>query len=76
MGRWTMAVALLLWPMAVMAQEPAKEAAANITSYPASFFADAHPNNANDMVARLEKLFADWPFKGRIPFSWQERQGT
>src|SRR6185437_6075656 len=46
----------LLWPAGVMAQDVAP---ANITSYPASFFTDAHPANASDMVARLPGFSLD-----------------
>jgi len=59
MRAWLIGAAtLLLWSNPVWADD-------SVTSYPASFFADAHPANANDMVARVPGFSLDLGLNAR-----------
>jgi hypothetical protein len=53
---------MLLWALAqaaVVAAPAAAPAQEGVTSYPAAFFASAHPNTANDMIVRLPGFTLD-----------------
>jgi len=53
---WALAQAAVVAAAPAPAAAPAQE---GVTSYPPAFFADAHPNTANDMVARLPGFTLD-----------------